>query len=342
MGNSKKETKLPALFRSNEFVTILILVVMVIVVAAFQGNFFTPASLQNTIISWTPLILLTIGQAIVLISGGLDMSSGNAMSFMMCVMAYTMKEDNPASGWTALLLCVIVMILIGLVNGIAVGYFKLPPLIATFATSFIWLGAGLFLMPSPGGECVNWMRVFYKFSSVDNMPEPLKAFGDTIPTGVLLIIAVVVIWFVVRKTKTGRYMYAVGSNRNIAYDSGIQTVKIQITAYMLNSFCIMLAALFLIGQNQSASARIGDPLTLQCIAAAIVGGVLLTGGRGSVFMTIAGAAIMSLVTKLIYFMGVSGDWQTLVSGLILLLAIASSKIIEGVKGLSAEKKGVSE
>jgi ribose transport system permease protein len=340
MNNTAKKTQIPAFFRSNEFVTVVILIAMVIVVSAFQGNFFSATSINNNIISWTPLILLTMGQAIVIIAGGLDMSSGNAMSFMMCAMAATMHADDPSSGIPALILCIILALMTGLVNGLAVAYFKLPPIIATFATSYIWLGAGLFFIPTPGGECVNWMRVFYRFSSVEGMPEPLAAFGSVVPTGVLMIVAAIVIWAIVRKTKTGRYIYAVGSNRNVAYDSGINTVKIQITAYLINSLFIMFAALFMIGQNQAASARIGDPLTLQCIAAAIVGGVLLTGGRGNVFMTIAGAVIMSLVTSLIYFMGVSGEWQTFLSGLILLIAIASSKIIEGVKSIGKKKKEV--
>lgn len=338
MSNTKTKSGVPALFKKSEFITIVIFAVMLVLVAVMQGNFFKPSSLQNTIISWTPLILLTMGQAVVLLSGGLDMSSGNAMSFMLCVLAGTMEKDNPQSGVIALVLCVLVMLIVGLVNGLAVGYFKLPPIIATFATSYIWLGAALFIMPSPGGVCVNWMRAFYKFSSVDNMPPALQSFGSYIPTGVLLIIAAVVIWFIVSRTKLGRYMYAVGSNRNIAYESGIKTVKVQIMAYMINSLFIMFAALFLVGENQSGSARIGDPLTLECIAAAIVGGVVLAGGKGNVFVAIAGAAIISLVTKLIYFTGISSDWQTLVSGLILLIAIASSAIIAAFKKLMAKRE----
>ena len=167
--NTKKKS-VPAFVRKPEFVTIIILIVMIIVVAALQGNFFAPSSLQNMIISWTPIILLTIGQAVVIISGGLDMSSGNAMAFMLCILAGIMKSATPGRGVIALLICCLAMVGIGLLNGVSVAYFKLPPIIATFATSYIYLGAALFIMPSPGGSCANWMRVFYKFSSVENMP----------------------------------------------------------------------------------------------------------------------------------------------------------------------------
>ena len=84
--NTKKKS-VPAFVRKPEFVTIIILIIMIIVVAVLQGNFFAPSSLQNMIISWTPIILLTLGQAVVIISGGLDMSSGNAMAFMLCILA---------------------------------------------------------------------------------------------------------------------------------------------------------------------------------------------------------------------------------------------------------------
>ncbi len=322
-----------------EFATVIIFVAMLVIVIALQGNFFEPSSLRNSIISWTPLILLAMGQAIVIIAGGLDLSSGPAMSFMLCVLAATMKKDDPASGGIALILAILVMLLIGAVNGFAVGYLKLPPIVATFATSYIWLGAGLFIMPTPGGECVNWMRAFYDFSSVEGMPAALKSFGEVIPTAVLLIIVACVVWFLVSRTKTGRYIYAVGSDRNVAYQSGINTSKVQLIAYMINAFFALLCALFYVAQNQAGSARLGDPLTLQCVAAAVVGGIALTGGRGNVFMAIIGAIIMSLVSKLIYLANIPAAYQSLVSGIIIIAAIASSAIYTAVNKKAMLKGG---
>ena len=169
------------------------------------------------------------------------------------------------------------------------------------------------------------------------MPAALKAFGDKIPTGVLMIVGVIVLWYIISRKKLGRYIYAVGSDRNIAYDSGVKTVKVQIMAYVFDAFCCMLAALFLVGQNQSGSARLGDALTLKSIASAIVGGVSLAGGTGNVYVAIGGAAIISLVSKLISFSGINSDYQTLVSGIILLVAVSSSAIIRLVKTLTAKE-----
>ena len=265
------------------------------------------------------------------------MSSGNAMALMLCILAGIMKDGTSGSGITALVVCIAAMFGIGLLNGVSVAYFKLPPIIATFATSYIYLGASLFIMPSPGGGCASWVRAFYSFDSVKNMPEALRAFGDMIPTGVLMIVAVVIIWYIISKKKLGRYIYAVGSNRNIAYESGVKTVKVQIMAYLFDAFCCMLAALFLVGQNQSGSARLGDALTLRSVAASIVGGISLAGGSGNVYVAIGGAAIISLVSKLIAFSGINSDYQTLVSGLILLIAVASPAIIRLVKTVASKE-----
>ena len=190
MRTKKKQSPI---FHRQETITLIILVLLVIITAFIQKNFFKPAVLNNTFISWVPVILLTMGQSIVIIAGGLDMSSGAAFSMMLCVMAKIMKESDPMTGIAALIVCFLTMCAIGLVNGLAVGYFKLPPIIATFATSYIFLGIALLVMPSPGGECVNWMRIFYSFKTIDNGPAWMKNF--TMTNGVFLVLIACIIWY---------------------------------------------------------------------------------------------------------------------------------------------------
>jgi ribose transport system permease protein len=334
-----KKNPLSKMMQRSESATVIIFIAMLIIVFIMQNNFFTPSSLRNSILSYTPLILMAMGQAIVILAGGLDLSSGTAMSLMLCVLTSIMKKDDPSTGVIALLAAIGVMLVIGLVNGIAVGVLKLPPIIATFATSYIWLGIALFITPTPGGESVNWMRAFYDFSLVDGMPEALKSFGSVVPTAVLLIIGGALLWYFISRTRTGRYMYAVGSNRETAYQSGIRTGRIQTLAYVLNAVFLLLCALFYAAQNQAGSARIGDPLTLQSVAAAVVGGIALAGGRGNVFMAIIGAVIMSLVSKIIFFADIPSAYQTLVSGVIIIVAIASSAIYTTVSEKAILKGG---
>lgn len=338
VSNSKNNAFVKWLSRQDS-APVVIFIAMIVIVVILQNNFFEGSSLKNSINSFAPLILMAMGQSIVLISGGLDLSCGTSMALMLCVLTRVMNAKDPSTGVWALIITAGVMVGIGLLNGFAVGYLKLPPLIATFATSYIWYGIALFVMPTPGGQSVNWMRAFFDFNAVNGMPDAFKSFGSIIPTSALLVIAACIVWYFVSRTKTGRYMYAVGSNRVTAYQSGINTARIQTTAYLLNSFFLFLCALYFAAQNQAGSARIGDPLTLQAIAAGVVGGIALNGGKGNIYFAIIGAVILSLVNKIIFFANLQDAYQTLVSGVIIIIAIASSAIYTTINERSVLKGG---
>lgn len=308
----------------QEFSSILILLVMFTITAILQDNFFESSSVFRNINAFAPLILLAMGQAVVIISGGLDLSAGAALSLLTCVLTYIMKQDDPVTGAYAIAIAFVVAVLIGVINGIGIGYLRLPPVIITFATSYIWLGAALFIRPTPGGESVKWFKVFYDTRSAEGIPEFVKAIGSVFQPALVLVLVGCLIWYVISKTKIGRYIYAVGSSNDNAYATGINTAKVQMMACIINSVFIFLAALFFVGQNQSGDARMGDPMTLKAIAAAVVGGIALTGGRGSIYMAIVGALILSFVNKIIFFADIPNAYQTLVSGLIIIVAIAGS------------------
>lgn len=137
-----------------EFSILIILIIMFTITAILQKNFFEAKSIVRNINAFTPLILLTMGQAVVIISGGLDLSVGSNLSLLTCVLTFVMKKGEPVTGVYAIIIAFAVAILVGVINGIGIGYLRVPPLITTFTTSFIWLGAALFLRPTPGGESV--------------------------------------------------------------------------------------------------------------------------------------------------------------------------------------------
>ncbi len=308
-----------------EFSRLLILAVMFAATAVLQQNFFETKAIVRSINAFMPLILMTMGQAVVIISGGLDLSAGNALSLLTCVLTTVMKKDEPLTGLYALVAAFAVALAIGLVNGVGIGYLRIPPVIITFATSYLWLGLGLFLRPIPGGESVDWFRAFYNVGLVKGVPDWLKAAGAACPPALILILIGCLLWLWIRRTRTGRYLYAVGGNNESAYVSGIDTAAVQLRACLINSLFIFLTALFFVGQNQSGDARMGDPLTLRAIAAAVVGGIALTGGRGSVFFALVGALILSFVSKIIFFANIPNAFQTLFGGLIVIVAIAGSQ-----------------
>lgn len=324
--NNAGASALKRFVSNHDFPRLLILIAMFAMTAVMQKNFFAMKSIVRNINSFTPLILLTMGQAVVIISGGLDLSVGTALSLLTCVATSVMRQDVPITGVYALLITFAVALVMGLINGVGIGFFRVPPLIVTFATSYIWLGIALFLRPTPGGETVEWFQVFYKIRNIEGAPQALQAFGEIIPPALVLIILGCILWWIISRTKTGRYIYAVGSNSESAYVTGINTSWVQIKACLINSVFIFLAALFFIGQNRSGDARMGDPLTLKAIAAVVVGGIALTGGRGSVYYALVGALIFSFVSKIIFFANIPNAFQTLFSGVIIIIAIAGSQL----------------
>lgn len=317
-------SRLKKIFFRQELSSMLMLLVMFVITAILQDNFFEHASVARNINAFAPLILLAMGQAVVIVSGALDLSAGTALSLLTCVLTYVMKQDSPVTGIYAIIIAFLVAVLIGVINGIGIGYLRIPPVILTFATSYIWLGAALFIRPTPGGESVKWFKIFYDAKSAEGVPEFIKGIGSVIQPALVLVLVGCLIWYFISKTKTGRYIYAVGSSNDSAYATGINTAKVQMMACITNSIFIFLAALFFVGQNQSGDARMGDPMTLKAIAAVVVGGIALTGGRGSVFLAIVGALILSFVNKIIFFANIPNAYQTLVSGLIIIVAISGS------------------
>ena len=307
-----------------DFSVIIIFILMVVITAILQNNFFEHKSMTRNINAYAPLALMAMGQAVVLISGSVDLSCGSLLSMQICILTYVMKTNEPATGLYALVIAFIASVAIGIVNGIGVGYLRIHPIVLTFATSYMCLGIALFIRPTPGGQCVNWFKGFYSFGFVDGTPEWLDAMGAYAPPVLFLVILAGALWFMISRTRTGRYIYAVGSNLDNAYSSGINTARVKTTAYVINAVIIFFAAVFFAAQNQSGDARMGDPMTLRAIAAAVVGGVSLSGGRGSVYFALLGALTLSLVNKVIFFANIPNAFQTLANGLIVILAISSS------------------
>lgn len=308
------------------YASVFVLAAMIVTAAILQKNFFSQSSLTLTADAFGPLVLLTMGQAVVMISGALDLSSGAALSLYTCVLTEVMRSGHPMTGVLALVLTAFVAVLVGVINGIGAAYMRISSVVVTFATSFIWLGLALFIRPTPGGESVNWFGTFFSLSEVAGAPEWIRTFGHITPPVLVLIAVACTAWFIISRTKVGRYIYAVGGDDDSAYRSGINAARVRTIAYVINALFVFLAALFFVGQNQSGDARFGDPFTLQTIAAAVVGGISLSGGRGSVYSGIIGALIIEFVNKIIFFANVPYAYGTLIAGLIVIFAIAMSRI----------------
>jgi ribose transport system permease protein len=310
IGRLKKSSQSP------EFPSIIILVTVVILNALLQKSFFAINVININLLTFTPLILISIGQAVIILCGGIDLSVGQQVSLINVILAVMMKNagNNPAAVIPAMFVAFIVAMGMGFVNGFSAGYLNLPPMIATFGTAAIWFGIGLLILPSPGGLIPNWLISAFSW----------KFF--LISTPLILIVLAYLFWILIKRRPLGRYIYAVGSNEPAAFANGVNTRRVKLLSYMLGSFFVLLGAFAITFQAGSGDARLGVAYTLTSIAAVVVGGIALKGGIGNVIGAVIGAIILNMVINLIYFANVPSEYQEFTKGAIIIFALALAVI----------------
>jgi ribose transport system permease protein len=269
-------------------------------------------------IQYMPLILVAMAQTIIMLTGGIDLSIGATLSLATAVAAVTM-QDSGMGIMFSIIFTLATGALIGMINGLTVAYGRLPAIIVTLASSYIWHGVALFVLPVPGGH------IAPSFTTWITSPAIL-------PAGAIMIILALLVWKYVKTTPIGISVYAVGDNPHAAFVSGIKTNRARVFAYMLAGVFTAFAGIGLAGQTGSGDPNIGNPYTLNSIAAAVLGGVSFFGGQGQMKGTVIGAIIIGSLMNILFFSGVSPFYQYIVQGLILIVAI-------GFKALARLRQG---
>jgi ribose transport system permease protein len=275
---------------------------------------FGPAQATSIANQGATLAIAGMGQTIVILTGGVDLSVGPVVALTNSVAATIMGE----SGGSVLLTVLVVLLigaLCGLVNGLLVAFGRLQPIVVTLATASIYGGLALFVRPNPGGFVPGWFT--------DLLTGTV---GGVLPASLVLLALLVAVWLPFRRTRLGINIYAVGSSEGAAYMSGLQVTWAKVGAYTLAGTLSALAGLFYTAQTATGDALSGTVYTLNSVAAVVLGGTSLAGGRGGFGGTIAGAYVLSIIVSVLFFLGVSPFYQTLFQGLILLLVVALSSL----------------
>ncbi len=318
-------TRYRALSRSSLFIPVVLAAVLVVANIALQPSFLRPSVIRSNLLTFSPLILVAMGQAVILIGGNLDLSVGFGISLLNCFVAMHMSLVPGAIGQNALILVVGLAIAIGMgaANGVLVGMLRVPSFMATFATSFVWLGVAIMIAPIPGGAVPRGFAQFFK-ASVG-------------PFNVMLVVVILsaLAWHVVRRYRLGRYIYAIGSSWDASYANGIPVSRITIGSFAVGWCFVYLGALALTAQTRAGDSAIGEPFALNSIAAAVIGGVSLSGGNGSPVGAIFGAITLSIVMNIIYFSGLPTSYQVLVRGLIIIAALGSTIVVRSAEATRA-------
>ncbi len=255
------------------------------------------------------LAIAALGQTLVILTGGVDLSIGPLIALTNSIAAGLMA-DNPAQVGLVVLLVLATGTLCGAINGAVIAYGRLQPIVVTLATSSIYTGCALFIRPRPGGYVPEWFT------------DALTGSVAGIPSALLLLTVLVVLWLAFRRTRLGVSIYAIGSSEDAAFLSGISLPRAKVAAYTLAGLFSAMAGLFFTAQTATGSALSGSVFTLNSVAAVVLGGTRLAGGRGGYIGTVAGAYVISVIVSVLFFLQVSPFYQSMFQGGILLLAVS--------------------
>lgn len=307
-------------FLRREPAVIVASVVLVIIIAVWI--LLTPnlsvGSLTNSVAGKLPLVMAAIGAAIVIVSRGIDLSVGGTLALANVIIARGSAADGNTAVW--IVVALLAALIAGLINGLLVSALRLPPLIVTLATQSVLVGVALYILPTPGGTVALW------FSSL------AVTLVGPIPLVLILLIAVpLAVWLPIRRSRFGTALYAVGNDESAAFVSGIRVGRTVVLAYVLSALFAAFGGILLTMNTVSGDPNIGTPYTLNSIAAAVLGGVALSGGRGTITGAIVGALTLSFITNLLFSAGVSSYWQYVVTGGLLIVTLAVPHITRLVR-----------
>ena len=294
------------------------LLIIYIFFGIFGRNFFSYPVLVNIIDSSYYIGFIALGVTFVIIAGGIDLSVGTVM---MCA-AIVGGTAFTQYGWSmeaSLLLIIAVAIAFGFFNGIIIAYFNMPPFIVTLGTMMISMGVGSIVsgvqsaaFPSRAAEG-GWFKQIFKFISEDR---------QIIPTGGLILLAVVIVGHIIlTRTKMGRYFYAMGSNKEAARLSGINVRKFTMLTYVLAGVTAGIGGIAFAATYTTVIPARGQGFELIAIAAAVIGGTSLAGGVGSVWGTLIGIFIMSVLSNGLPAMGLQAHYQNFFTGVVVIGAV---------------------
>jgi ribose transport system permease protein len=308
-------TRFPAFF------PFILLVISIIINWFLQPNMFELETINSNMRVFLPLILLAVGQAIVLLGGGIDISVGGTVSIINTILATRVGLDgSPELMWQFVLISLLAGLLAGAINGFFIAYLRLQPIITTYATSFLYAGFALFILPNPGGGIPADIANLYRTST------PLG-----LPLAFYIIAILLAIWVYFSSTRYGKYLFAVGGKADAAYETAVPVTLMQFSTYVISGLMAALAGIAITMLSGSGNADIGNPMTLNSITAVVIGGNAFSGGIGGVAGPVMGAITLGVIQNIISFASIDTWWETLVKATIIVVALATPGVINLIR-----------
>lgn len=298
-------------FRSGTVLVLapwIILGTLVILYGARQPGVYSFNELNIITGETLTLILISFGQTLVIVTGGIDLSTGGLLSLVTSLAALHLGSGGIRM-WLVMAALLVGATLAGAINGLLIGATRMQPFIVTLATSSIFGGTALWVLPTTGGT----------------VPDQWVSFGNGVwlglSTSVWLLILVLLFWLFFKRTRLWFEIRSVGSSPEAAFLSRVPVVRIIVITYAISGLFAALAGLYDITQAVSGSPTVGTDYILTSIIAVVLGGTALTGGRGGFGGTISGAFIPTLIGSVIFIYGIDNHWQPLLEGVLLIFAV---------------------
>ncbi|MGI8947275.1 MAG: ABC transporter permease [Ornithinimicrobium sp.] len=293
------------------------LIALIIFFSIASSNFLTVSNMSSILLSTAVIGILAVGTTLVIITGGIDLSIGTGMT-LCSVITGLLLTDAGMPLIVGVIGGIAMGALIGLVNGFNVAFLGLPPFIATLAMMLVAQGLALVL---------SGVRPIYLTDVPGFSDIALGSLIPKIPNAVLVLFGLALVFgLILAKTILGRMTYAIGSNEEATRLSGINTRRWLITIYALAGSATGLAGVVIAARLNSVQPQLGMGYELQAIAAVIIGGTSLLGGRGSILGTLIGALIMSVLINGLRIMAIQSEWQTVVVGVVVLIAVYADNL----------------
>ena len=296
----------------SELTTVIALIILMAVITIINSNFLTANNLLNLLLQVTSNALIAFGMTFVILTGGIDLSVGSILALSSALTAGLLGSGMPVT--LAILISLILGCILGVMNGLLISYGKLAPFIVTLATMTIFRGATLVYTngnPITKGLSDTFLFQFLGQGYIVGIPFPV----------IIMFIVFIVLYVLLHKTAFGKSVYAIGGNEKAAYISGLKLNKVKIIIYSISGIMASISGLIITSRLSSAQPTAGASYEMDAIAAVVLGGTSLSGGKGRILGTLIGALIIGVLNNGLNIIGVSAFWQQVVKGVVILIAV---------------------
>lgn len=302
-----KKKELGSVLRN--FALVFIIIAIIVVMSFVSPVFMTSKNIINIIRQISINGIIAVGMTFVILTGGIDLSVGSVVAITSVIVGSMLQGG---SNWlVACIVALLISLVFGAFNGFMIAYVGFQPFIATMAT--VTMGSGIALAYSDGKPFTISNESFLKIG---------QGYLGAIPIPIVLLVIVVAIGLIILKTTTfGRYVFAIGGNKNAAKLSGVRTRRVELMVYVISALCASIVGLILSARISSGQPTAGEGYELDAIAATAIGGTSMTGGVGSLTGTIFGFVLLGLMTNSMNLLNINSFYQEIVKGILIIIAV---------------------